>query len=82
MLLILREIGNKGVSGQSESEFRNLEAILCYIISLFCSEQLNSKNSEINNVRSSIPVTRIYVAEVIEWQKHKKRSIVCSYTDI
>lgn len=72
MLLILREIGNKGVSGQSESEFTNLEAILCYIISLSCSEQLNSKNSEINNVRPSIPVTRIYVTEVIEWQKQKK----------
>lgn len=44
MILILREAGNNGDSGQSESGLRNLEALLYYIISLFCSEQLNSKN--------------------------------------
>lgn len=51
MFLILRKTGNKGDSGQSESGFRNVEALLCYIISIFCSEQLKSKNlkSEIND---------------------------------
>lgn len=73
-----RETGNQGDSGWSESGLRNLETLLCYLISLFCSEQLKSK--ELWNqkqwciifLRPSVPVTRIYVTKSMEWKKPGK----------